>query len=179
MRTMSFGAGVVMSAERVRARPAIAAPERPAFYALGPGGWRDLITLLHPPYTAWHLSYVAIGAALAPHAVRRACSGGSRRSCSRSASPRTPRRAARPTARHASERPHADRARAVALAGALAIGVAGAVDGLAGAGAGRGRGVFFLLAYDLEWFGGRLHNDFWFALAGGPFPRRPASGSTR
>src|SRR2546421_8186793 len=41
--------------------------DRPAFYALRPGGWRDLITLLHPPYTAWHLSYVAIGAAAAPH----------------------------------------------------------------------------------------------------------------
>src|SRR5438093_13647156 len=41
--------------------------ERPAFYALAPGGWRDYLTLLHPPYTAWHLSYVAIGATLAPH----------------------------------------------------------------------------------------------------------------
>ena len=39
---------------------------RPAFYALRPGGWRDYVTLLHPPYTAWHLSYVAVGAALAP-----------------------------------------------------------------------------------------------------------------
>ncbi len=39
---------------------------RPAFYALGPGGWRDYLTLLHPPYTLWHLSYVAVGAALAP-----------------------------------------------------------------------------------------------------------------
>src|SRR5438093_11782475 len=39
---------------------------RPAFYALRTGGWRDLITLLHPPYTAWHLSYVALGAAAAP-----------------------------------------------------------------------------------------------------------------
>ena len=38
---------------------------RPAFYALRPGGWRDLVTLLHPPYTAWHLSYVALGAAAA------------------------------------------------------------------------------------------------------------------
>ena len=47
--------GVTVSAE---------AP-RPAFYALAPGGWRDYATLLHPPYTAWHLSYVAIGAALA------------------------------------------------------------------------------------------------------------------
>jgi len=40
--------------------------ERPAFYALASGGWRDYWTLLHPPYTLWHLSYVAIGAALAP-----------------------------------------------------------------------------------------------------------------
>jgi hypothetical protein len=41
---------------------------RPAFYAVGAGrgGLRDWVTLLHPPYTAWHLSYVAIGAALAP-----------------------------------------------------------------------------------------------------------------
>jgi hypothetical protein len=40
---------------------------RPAFYALERGGWRDYVTLLHPPYTLWHLSYVAVGAALAPH----------------------------------------------------------------------------------------------------------------
>ena len=40
--------------------------ERPAFYALRSGGWRDVVTLLHPPYTAWHLSYVALGAAAAP-----------------------------------------------------------------------------------------------------------------
>ena len=39
---------------------------RPAFYALAPGGWRDYATLLHPPYTLWHLSYVVIGAAIAP-----------------------------------------------------------------------------------------------------------------
>jgi hypothetical protein len=30
------------------------------------GGWRDYWTLLHPPYTLWHLSYVLLGAALAP-----------------------------------------------------------------------------------------------------------------
>jgi len=41
--------------------------ERPAFYALRPGGWRDLVTLLHLPYTAWNLANVAIGASLAPH----------------------------------------------------------------------------------------------------------------
>ena len=39
---------------------------KPAFYALKRGGWRDYVTLLHPPYTLWHLSYVAVGAALAP-----------------------------------------------------------------------------------------------------------------
>jgi len=39
---------------------------RPAYYAARSGGWRDLWTLLHPPYTAWHLSYVVIGACLAP-----------------------------------------------------------------------------------------------------------------
>jgi hypothetical protein len=30
------------------------------------GGWRDYWTLLHPPYTLWHLSYALLGAALAP-----------------------------------------------------------------------------------------------------------------
>lgn len=49
--------------------PTGAMAPRPAFYAFGNGGGRlrDWVTLLHPPYTAWHLSYVAIGAALAPH----------------------------------------------------------------------------------------------------------------
>lgn len=37
-----------------------------AYYSLGSGGWRDWWVLLHPPYTAWHLSYVVMGAALAP-----------------------------------------------------------------------------------------------------------------
>jgi hypothetical protein len=38
----------------------------PAFYAARSGGWRDYWTLLHPPYTMWHLSYVLLGAALSP-----------------------------------------------------------------------------------------------------------------
>ena len=48
--------------------------DRPAFYALSSGGWRDLVTILHPPYTLWHLSYVALGAAAATtiHADRLA-----------------------------------------------------------------------------------------------------------
>jgi len=36
---------------------------RPAFYALRGGGWRDLVTVLHPPYTAWNLANVGFGAA--------------------------------------------------------------------------------------------------------------------
>lgn len=73
---MSFGAGVVMTGvkdgatvERVSVAPSGRQPSvapAPAFYALAPGGWRDYWTLLHPPYTLWHLSYVLLGAALAP-----------------------------------------------------------------------------------------------------------------
>ena len=74
-RRMSFGAGVVMSGTKeipgggatargpsVASSPALTR----AFYALPSGGWRDYWSLLHPPYTAWHLSYVLMGAALAP-----------------------------------------------------------------------------------------------------------------
>ncbi len=66
------GPGHVGSPRRPRHLSPRARLQRPAFYALAPGGWRDLITLLHPPYTAWHLSYVALGAAVAPtiHAGR-------------------------------------------------------------------------------------------------------------
>ncbi|MEO8632795.1 MAG: class I SAM-dependent methyltransferase [Chloroflexota bacterium] len=66
-RHMSLGGGIVMSATK-RDAPSAASDARlgAAFYALRPGGWRDYWTLLHPPYTAWHLSYVLLGAALAP-----------------------------------------------------------------------------------------------------------------
>jgi len=82
---MSFGAGVVISGVKAGAtegpramgrrpwEPGPGGPRReqrvsvaPAFYALEGGGWRDYWTLLHPPYTLWHLSYVLLGAALAP-----------------------------------------------------------------------------------------------------------------
>ncbi|MGZ4258113.1 MAG: hypothetical protein ACXVRE_10145, partial [Gaiellaceae bacterium] len=59
--------GAHRGAEAAASPASGAGKARPAFYALAPGGWRDYVTLLHPPYTAWHLSYVAIGAALAPH----------------------------------------------------------------------------------------------------------------
>jgi demethylmenaquinone methyltransferase/2-methoxy-6-polyprenyl-1,4-benzoquinol methylase len=83
---MSFGAGVVMTASKAGATETLSTRRSPqprgagdpsaargpsvapasAFYALAPGSWRDYWTLLHPPYTAWHLSYVLLGAALAP-----------------------------------------------------------------------------------------------------------------
>jgi hypothetical protein len=40
--------------------------ERPAFYAPTGSVLGDVVSLLHVPYTLWHLSYVPIGAALAP-----------------------------------------------------------------------------------------------------------------
>src|SRR5262249_56169321 len=48
-----------------------ASGERSAFYSVGrgTGGLGDWVTLLHPPYTLWHLSYVAIGAAVMPDLV--------------------------------------------------------------------------------------------------------------
>jgi len=39
---------------------------QPAYYARTGSPGRDLLALLHPPYTLWHLSYVAMGAAIAP-----------------------------------------------------------------------------------------------------------------
>ena len=66
-RRMSLGGGVVMSATRaVSPHSPIPASLAPAFYAARGGRWRDYWTLLHPPYTVWHLSYVLLGAALAP-----------------------------------------------------------------------------------------------------------------
>ncbi len=43
--------------------------KRPAFYAPTGSVWADLVAILHPPYTAWHLSYVVVGASVAPHLV--------------------------------------------------------------------------------------------------------------
>jgi demethylmenaquinone methyltransferase/2-methoxy-6-polyprenyl-1,4-benzoquinol methylase len=66
-RRMSLGGGIVMSATKVEPpRTPVRASFAPAFYAARGGGWRDYWTLLHPPYTVWHLSYVLLGAALSP-----------------------------------------------------------------------------------------------------------------
>src|SRR6185295_10707165 len=76
---MSLGGGVVMSATRAHQPRPIATPPpaalAPAFYAARSGGWRDYWTLLHPPYTVWHLSYVLLGAAIAPSPDPRIVAG--------------------------------------------------------------------------------------------------------
>jgi hypothetical protein len=144
---------------------------RPAFYALAPGGWRDLVTIMHLPYTAWHLSYVAIGAALAPTflmwrlgvalgafflALGVACHALDEL-VGRPLETRMPRSALIGLA-------------VTGLGGAVAIGIVGAVIlspwliPLVVAGA------FLALAYNLELFGGRFHTDLWFAAAWGAFP---------
>jgi hypothetical protein len=144
---------------------------RPAFYALAPGGWRDYVTLLHPPYTLWHLSYVAIGAALAPHfrggllaltALAFFLGLG--------------------IGAHALDelrgRPLETRIPAWTLAALAGVTIAAAAGIGIGVAVARDLwllpfvafGSFFVVAYNLELFGGRFHNDVWFALAWGAFP---------
>jgi hypothetical protein len=145
--------------------------ERPAFYALGPGRWRDLLTLLHPPYTAWHLSYVAIGAAVAPHLY------GDRLVWTLVAF-----LLAVGVAAHALDELHGRPLRTgisdrvlvilatVSLGGAVAIGVIGAVTVSYWLLVFVAIGVPLALAYNLELFGGHMHSDLWFALGWGAFP---------
>jgi hypothetical protein len=144
---------------------------RPAFYALAPGGWRDYVTLLHPPYTAWHLSYLAIGAGLAPtlgwerlalglvafflgmgvgaHALDELKG--------RPLQTRIPDRVLWTLA-------------AVSIAGAVAIGIFASIAYTALLLPFVAFGGFIVVAYNLELFGGRLHNALWFALAWGALP---------
>jgi hypothetical protein len=145
--------------------------ERPAFYAARPGGWRDLWTILHPPYTAWHLSYVVIGACLAPNTdgtrllatvLAFFCAVG--------------------IAAHALDELHGRPLRTtipnawlVGLgAGGLAIACALGVAGVATVGFGLlafvAIGPLLVLGYNLELFGGWMHTDLGFAVAWGAFP---------
>jgi heme O synthase-like polyprenyltransferase len=144
---------------------------RPAFYALPRGGWRDYVTLLHPPYTAWHLSYVVVGACLAPTV-----------SWSRLGWTLLAFALAVGVAAHAldelngrplgTEIPSSVLAALAAgsLAAACAIGIAGAVDFDAWLLAFVAVGAFLVLAYNLELGAGRLHTDLVFGLAWGGFP---------
>jgi hypothetical protein len=49
--------------------------KRPAYYAPTGTPLGDLWAVLHPPYTAWHLSYVVIGATLGDHLEIRVLAG--------------------------------------------------------------------------------------------------------
>jgi hypothetical protein len=144
---------------------------RPAFYALAPGGWRDYVTLLHPPYTAWHLSYVVVGGCLAPVV-----------SWSRLGWTTLAFALALGVGAHALDelrgRPLRTRipagvlvALAVCSVGiAAAIGIAVALEFSLWILPLVALGAFLVPAYNLELLGGRLHTDLGFALAWGAFP---------
>ena len=145
--------------------------DRPAFYALSSGGWRDLVTLLHPPYTAWHLSYVALGAAVAPTlAVNRlgAALGAFFLAVGVSAHALDELKG-RPLRTTLRRRTLIGLA-VVGLAGAVAIGVAGAIAVSPVLVPLVVLGAVLVPAYNLELARGRLHTDAWFAIAWGGFP---------
>src|SRR5215207_9526540 len=147
-------------------------PERrPAFYALSPGGWRDVITVLHPPYTAWHLSYVALGAAAAPelHPARLWAALGAFFLAVGIAAHALDELHGHPLGTRLSDRTLAVLA-GVALAGAVGIGIAGLFVVSPTLLPFVAAGALAVLAYNLELFGGRFHTDFWFAAAWGAFP---------
>jgi hypothetical protein len=146
-------------------------PHRPAFYAVGGGRLADALTLLHPPYTLWHLSYFAIGAALAPHVyVNRLLWGLAAFAL------------AVGVCAHALDELHdrplgtrfSDRslwAAAIASgAGAVGIGIGGIVTVSVWLAPLVAIGAFMLYAYNLELAGGRFHSDLWFAATWGAFP---------
>jgi hypothetical protein len=144
---------------------------RPAFYALAPGGWRDYVTLLHPPYTAWHLSYVAIGATLAPrvHWDRLGAALAAFFLALGVAAHALDELHGRPLATRIGDRTLVALT-AVPLVGAVAIGIAGAISFDPWLLVFVAIGAALVPVYNLELLGGRLHNDAGFALAWGAFP---------
>jgi hypothetical protein len=147
-----------------------AAP-RPSFYALSPGGWRDLVTILHLPYTAWCLANVAIGAALAPTfvlwrlgitlvafflALGIGCHA-------------LDELAGRPLGTHMSRSTLISLA-VFGLGSAIALGILGVVIVSVWLIPLIVVCTFLALAYNLELFDGRFHNTFWMAVAWAGFP---------
>lgn len=144
---------------------------KPAFYSLRPGGWRDYVTLLHWPYTLWNLSYVVIGAALAPEWLPLRLGAGLAAFF-----------LGLGVAAHAFDELHGRPLRtqipeavlwtlaAVSLAGAVAIGIAAAVAWTPWLLAFVAFGGFIVVAYNLELFGGRFHGDWWLAVSWGATP---------
>jgi hypothetical protein len=145
--------------------------ERPAFYALRPGGWRDLVTLLHLPYTAWNLANVAIGASLAPHLYANRLLAALAAFllgvgvCAHALDELN----GRPLQTGISSRALLVLA-SVSLSGAAAIGIVGALTISLTLLPFVAAGAFIVAAYNLEWFGGRFHTTFWLAASWGAFP---------
>ncbi len=144
---------------------------RPAYYSVRPGGWRDWWSILHPPYTAWHLSYVVIGASLAPHfdSVRLLATVLAFFAAVGIAAHALDERHGHPLRTHIPDGTLLAAA-AAGLAAAVALGVAG----LSSVGwvllPFIVVGPILVVAYNLELFGGRVHTDFGFAAAWGAFP---------
>ena len=144
---------------------------RPAFYALSRGGWRDYVTLLHAPYTAWHLSYVVVGGCLAAEvswgrlgltvlAFFLAMGIGAHA---------LDELAGRPLQTTIPGSVLVALA-VVSVVAACAIGLAVAIGFSLWILPLIAIGAFLVPAYNLELFGGRFHSDLWFALAWGGFP---------
>lgn len=154
--------------DRGNARPE---DPRPAFYALSAGGWHDYWTLLHPPYTLWHLSYVAIGAALAPvfHVGWWLETTAAFFLAMGVAAHALDELNGRPLGTLIPDRVLWALA-VVGLVGAAALGIHGALASTPWIWLLIPLGVFLVVAYDLELFGGWFHTDLWFALAWGGFP---------
>lgn len=157
-----------MGGEGVAARGEL---ERPAFYALRPGGWRDFVTLLHPPYTAWHLSYVGLGAAVAPvlHLDRLLAALAAFFLAVGVGAHALDELRGRPLGTRLPNRALIGLAVA-GLAGAVGIGIVGVATVSVSLAPFVAAGAFIAVAYNLELFGGRFHGDLWFAAAWGAFP---------
>jgi hypothetical protein len=136
-----------------------------------PGGWRDLVTVLHPPYTAWHLANVAFGAAAAAeiHTDRFIATLAAFFLAVGIGAHALDELNGRPLKTQLSDRTLIGLA-VVSLAGAIAIGIAGCFVISASLVPFVLAGGFLVVAYNLELFGGRFHTDFWLAASWGAFP---------
>lgn len=144
----------------------------PAYYAARSHGWRrDVWAVLHPPYTAWHLSYVVFGASLAPTVdmVRLSATLVAFFLAVGISAHALDELKGRPLG---TELPSSvlTGATAVALIGAVALGVAGVTKVGPWLLPFIAIGILFVFAYNLELLGGKLHGDFWFAMSWGAFP---------
>jgi hypothetical protein len=144
---------------------------RPSWYALETGGWRDYVTLLHLPYSAWHLSYVVIGGCLATTVAwgRLGAAVAAFGLAVGIGAHALDELKGRPL-RTSIPSPILVGLAAVSIVAACAIGVVGAVVFEPWLLVLVPIGVFLVLAYNLELLGGRFHSDIWFGLAWGGFP---------